>query len=403
MGIRYSQSKYAMFRYGPSETGFQFKVQISDSAGTVVHLLNNEVKELSWNYNRIGGCGDFSMTLKREYDDFDGLTADDLEEIYDLQIWITSELGGSSTLYYRGFITNIRPNLLDGEETNVEGVGYGTRLDQLQVHDGTGAPKEYTTKTITQIVNQLFTDFVDGNCEVVAGTVDTFATPTIESIKFNGTVSEALDKLASFVNAEWGVDKNLALFFQARSTTISNRWTVGYDISELEDELNYGGIVNKLYIEGGDIDGTPYRYVATNQASIDLYGLREKRISNSSVVSDTVASVFAASEFATKATYLRNTRIKLPFNKSLIESATPVPLATIIKDPEPYTRQYGTFKYGAGAYCGETEYRISSISYFLKDASLETTVELNDGKPDLEAKFDLLDFQLEQQRQASGV
>jgi len=43
------------------------------------------------------------------------------------------------------------------------------------------------------------------------------------------------------------------------------------------------------------------------------------------------------------------------------------------------------------------------VEYELKDNSLFTSLELNEGKPDVTAQFELLEFQLEQQRQAQGV
>lgn len=405
-GLRYSQSKYGLFRYGASESGFQFKIQLSDSSGNVVALLNNEVKELTWTYNRVGGCKKFNMVLKRKYDVLTNLTASDYASIYDLQVYITSGFGGSSTLYYRGMIQSIRPSLIDAEEVVVSGIGYGDRLTDLQCQDGTGAPKIYTSKTITQVVNSLLSDFVTGNTPITSGTIDTFST-SIASIKFNGTVKEALDKLASFVDAEWGVDRNLELYFVAKSTAVTDatRWKIGYDISQIEDEFDYSQIVNRVYIEGGDISGVPYRYVSSDSGSITLYGLREKRVSNSSVVDATVAATLANSILERYKTYLRNSRLTLPFNKSLIESSVPLPLAGIIKAPKLGTRQYATFKYGTGngTYCGETTYKIESIEYTLKDVSLETRIELNEGKPDFTDQFELLQFQLEQERQDAGV
>lgn len=408
MALRYGQGKYGTFKYGLTESGFQFKCQISDPSGNVVLLINNEVKELSWGYDRIGGCQKFKMTLKRQYDDLSNLTATNHLAIYDFSIYITGGVGGTSTLFYRGYITSIRPNLRDGEETIVSGTGYASRLSEIQIHDGTGAPKEYTNSTISGVVTSIFNDFIDPYTPITVGTIDTFAT-AISSIKFNGTAEEAIAKLASFVDAEWGVDRNLELFFRAKSTSVAHRFFVGRDIGDMEDELDYSEIVNAVYIEGGDVNDVPFRLTKTSQWSIDAFGRKEKRVNNSSVVDETVATVLANSILDKYSTYQRNVRISLPFNKALIEAILPVGHVSIIHPVKTRTKKYGTFKYGTYAsgngwrYCGENQYRINSIDYELKDSSLYTSIELNEGKPDVTAQFELLEFQLEQQRQSQGV
>jgi|GEM_PF-4626365 len=406
MGLKYSQSKYGIFKYGASEQGFQFKIQISDSAGNVLALLNNQVKDLTWEYDLIGGCGNFSMTLKRAYDVLTNLTASDYASIYDFQLFITPSFGGSTTLYYRGFIESVRPSLLDGEEVVVSGTGYGKRLQQIQIQNGSGAPKTYTARTVTQLVQDIHANFLAANTVITLGTVDTFST-NVASINFNGTAEEALDKLASFVDAEWGVDRNLNLYFVARSLVAGYRYRIGKEIGSIDDEFDYSDIVNRVYIEGGDIAGVPYRYVKSDAGSIAIYGLKEKRMSNSSVIDSTVADKLASSILSKYSTFQRNTRITLPFNIALIESAVPIPPAVVVPVSVPLKVQYGGFKYGTGAgtgkYCGDTLYKFNNIRYSLKDASLYTEIEFNEGKPDITGELETLFFELEQERQGAGV
>lgn len=404
MGLRYSQGKYGQFKYGLAEAGFQFKVQISDSTGALQTLLNNEVKELSWTYNRMGGCDKFRMLVKRQYTDFTNLTHRYRREFFDLQVWVTSAFGGTSTLYYRGFITNIRPNLKDGEETIVTGVGYAKRLDEIQINNGSGAPKTYTNTTISGVVTSLANDFITSNTPITAGTVDTFST-TVTSISFNGTAKEAFDKLASLVDAEWGVDSARQIYFRSKSTSVGWRFMVGKDIGRIEDELDYTEIVNRVYIEGGLIAGVPYRYTKSNAASIALFGLKEKRITNSSVIDSTVADVLATSILKKYESYVRNPSVELPFNKSKIETNNPLDLVVICDQPKLVSKKYATFKYGEGnlGYSDETKYRIESIEYELRDVSMLTTLNLNEGKPDLDNMFEALMFDIEQQRQSEGV
>ena len=190
------------------------------------------------------------------------------------------------------------------------------------------------------------------------------------------------------------------------------RRQAGKDIGKIDDEFDYSGIINQVIVEGGDIDdgkGTgdtvPYRYIKTDTASVAAFGVKQKRISNSSVVDSTVADKLATSILAIYNTFQRNMSLTLPFNKSMIESATPLPRVVIDDNSLPVRHKYGTFKYGTTGYhyTGLTDNRIDSISYSLKDASLDTYVELNYGKPDVTDRFEELQFNLEQQRQAAGV
>lgn len=413
MGLRYGQGKYSTFKYGPSDAGFQFRVQLSDSAGVLQVLLNNEVVSLDWNYKANGGCGKFKCVLKRSFDDLVGLTASHRREIYDLQVWITPDFGETTALYYRGCVKSIRPSLSDSEQIVIDGVGYSERLKDLIAHDGTGAPKEYTSSTISGVLTSLFNDFVDGVAPITLGDVDTFSTAVV-SIKFNDSVWDAITKLADIVGAEWGVDRNRELYFLIPETDPGDYWMIGRDIGEIEDEFDYSQIVNQVLIEGGDIDdGTgsgdtvPFRYIKTDQASIDCFGLKQKRVNNSSVVDSTVADRLASSVIEKYKSYLRNMSVTLPFNKSLIEDAVPLQRPVIGDDTMPLKHKYAEIQYGGGAtggkYSGTVHQRIDSIAYSLKDASLETYIELNYGKPDITNRFEELAFNLDQQRQAAGV
>jgi hypothetical protein len=164
-----------------------------------------------------------------------------------------------------------------------------------------------------------------------------------------------------------------------------------------------------VIVEVGDIDSgsgdtEPYRYIKSDTASISDFGLRQRRINNSSVVDDTVAEELASAFLERYSTFARNMSLTLPFNKELIETSLPLPRAVIYTASMPLKYKYSTFKYGDGTkYSGVNHHRIDSISYSLKDASIETYIELNWGKPDITNRFEKLQFDLEQRRQAAGV
>lgn len=404
MGLRYGQGLYGQFLYeAEAEAGFQFKVLVSDDSGNAVLLTNNEILDLSWSYLKYGGCDKFSMTLKRQYDNLDELTATDKKAIYDVQVYITPTSTGTSTLYYRGFINRIRPGLKDSEQVIISGTGYGDIFNNIQLQDGTGAPKTYSSTTISAVVTSILNDFITGNSSVTVDTIDTFST-AVTSIKFNGTAQEAIQKLADIVGAEWGVDRFKKFYFRTPSTSVGKYYKIGEDISDLADELDYSQIVNRVYVEGGDVADVPYRLTKSDTESIANYGLREKRVSNSSVIESVLATSLANSILDKFKDFLRNVRIKVPFNTELVESTNPLPLMAIVPFPRDVSMVYGGFLYGTKTYGGtDDNLIISRIDYELRDVSLLTTIESEQGKPDFVDQFNLLNFELEQQRQAQGV
>lgn len=403
MGLKYGQGKYGQFKYGPAEAGFQFKVLISNAAGAVQKLVNNEIESLSWGYKRNGGCSTLKLTLKREYNDFSYITTANKKALYDIQVYIQASATASNILFWRGYTKDLRPTLSDAENVVLDFVGYGERLSGILMNDGTGAPKEYSGTTVSALVTSIINDFITPNTPITSGTIDTFST-AVASIKFNGTAMEAIQKLADIVGAEWGVDRNRQIYFRNPSATVGHYFKIGYDIAEMEDEYDYSGIINKVYIEGGDVDGVPFRHSKADAESITNYGLFEALKKDSSIIDATLATAYENSLLAKYRDFQRNIRITLPRNFLLIEADNPIKLAVIVPETKIVTNKYGTFKYGAKKYTSEETHRIERIDYTLNDVSLLTEIEFGLGKPDfLETQFNELKFAVEQQRQAAGV
>jgi len=333
-----------------TEANFDYLVQISNSDGSIEKYLNNEVDKLSWSYIRNGGCDRLSLILKRNYDDFIYITETAKRSLYDIQVWIKSSESGNYLCYWRGYTENIRPNLSDNEEITIDFNGYIQRLEKLIVSDGSGNPKTYTATTISGVVNSLITDFITPNTDITVGTIDTYSI-NVSKIVFNSTVLEAIQKLANIVGAEWGVNRNLQFYFRQPSDIVGHYFKVGQDIIEIEDEYDYSDIINKVYIQGGDLpSGIPFRYTKTDQESIMYYGLHETIVTDSSIIDSKLAESHANILLSNKKSFLRNIRANLPLNKDLIELDNPMKKALIIPMPKPITHKYGTFKY-----CGKID------------------------------------------------
>lgn len=402
MGLRYSQGKYGEFTYGLSPAGFSYRVELADPSGNLKAYANNEIVSLEWQYSDAGGCDKFKLTLKRDYDDLSNVSDADLKSLYDIKVYIVPDFGESAVLFYRGFITNIRPVLQDANEVVIiSGKGYGYLLKKKQIYINNGAPKEYTSTDFDTVLDDITTNYMPSGISV--GTLDSFNV-NISSMKFNGSVWEAIEKLADIVGAEWGVDSSKTFFFHERSNTRGKRFRIGYDVQILEDEIDYDGIVNKVIVEGGDVDGVPVRVIVENAGAAEDYGVTfEERIRNSAVLDVGVATALANSYLEKYKDYNRNTRIIVPRYNEKIEADQPMKKVVLDSDPRPNVWKYGAFKYGEQKYSADTEYIIRNIRYQLNDTSLAVELEFNQGKPDLARRLDRMLFQLEQQRQSAGV
>lgn len=402
MGVRYGQAKYGTFKYGKSPSGFAFRVEIRDSSGAIAQYANNQINSLDWQFDTRGGCRKGSLVLKRDYDNLLNITDSDLKSLYSMRIYIVPDFGDSAVLFYDGIVFSIRPTMKDGNEAvRITTNGYSKLMEKKQIYINSGEPKIYTNTTIGDVVDDLCTNFMPS--EISIGTVDAFDTE-VTTMKLNGSLWEAVEKVAEIVDAEWGVDADKNFFFLQKSSSPGIRFKRGYEIESIEDEIDYDSIVNRVVIEGGDVDGEPFRAVFSDGSSISDYGrVFEERIRNSAVLDYSVAERLALSYFRKYADYSRNIRITLPRYNQKIESTLPIPLAAIDKNPKVSTWKYGTFKYGAQKYTSDTYHAVKRIDYSLNDTSLRVEIEFNQGKPDLNKKLERIQFEIEQQRQAAGV
>jgi len=82
-----------------------YNIELRDKDGALKAYLTPFVSNVSWEWNRIGGCGACSITLQKGYRD---ITFDARD---DIQVRVEDLVNGGSKLVYRGYVANAVPTL----------------------------------------------------------------------------------------------------------------------------------------------------------------------------------------------------------------------------------------------------------------------------------------------------
>lgn len=314
------------------------------------------ITNLSWEWNRIGGCGRCSFTLEGDYVRL-AISADD-----DIWIYLPNE-GGGSTLWYRGYVERVTPQL-SGPKQNirVECMGYSGWFERLIVQ-ASGGVKTYTNTEISAIVTDIINTYVVPNTNITMGVVDV-STFTPDTLEFKGTVKDALRTLFDLLgNIEYGVDADLRFYWRIQLGAVQHKFWIGDKVTQILDRLNFDQIVNRIYFEGGKMGGVTFTQTGDSTISQSQYGLHEEIISNGSIVTPAVASQYISGIFAqrSKPTYERSFSLKN--TKTRFEENVPLGLLSVI-DPNISQIQaiYGTAAnggsnkiYGTAAHGGSNQ------------------------------------------------
>lgn len=347
--VRIRQGKHSRYIFGLRSSNFtaeagsglstvsptRYAIEIRDKDYNLKDRLENAVTSLQWEWNRIGGCGRCSIVVEGNYLRL-SVAADD-----DVRIYLTDASGTSATLWYRGYVEAVTPQLTAGNDGNIriDCAGYFNWLDRIVVHDS-GAVKTYTSQEISLIVQDLIDNFVVTNAPITRGTVDasTFVPDTLE---FKVTVKEALRTLFDLLGAvEYGVDTSLQFYWRTQSETVAHKFYLGGNVVKLADRVDFKNIMNKIHFEGGDVSGTTFVPTpATAQDSIDRYGLHEEIISNGSIVTNSVANQFMSAVLLQRSKPSRQMSISLKNINRRFETTQPLGAIAVV-DPDVAQSRY---------------------------------------------------------------
>jgi len=384
-----------------------YNVELRDKSGNLRQYLTPFITKLKWEWSRIGGCGRCQISLGMAYRKIEFSAGDDIQ--------IRLRSGSTSKLVYRGWISGTGPTLKKDQEILLDVRGYFSLLDFMVVHDS-GAIKTYTGQGISAIVDDIADTFITANSSITKGTIDTssFAADTLE---FKTKVSTALRTLAELEGkVEYGVDEDLAFFWRTESDTINRKFFVGDNVEILERKFDWSKLLNKIYFEGGEVDGVKFETTAEVSESQTKYFLAEGIISNSSITTTSVADRFLASTLREKSSPILNIRAKIVNTNIRLEDTIPMgKVAVVDYDYDDLKYTWGTVANGGSGlvwgtvanggsgkkWGGFYSSQVNSIAYSLAEGDEKFNIELTFGGSLLEtsAKIKQIEQELSSLRQ----
>ena len=301
-----------------------YNIELRDKAGNLKQYLTPWATDISWEWNRIGGCGRCSMKINLPYRHIDFSAGDDI------QIRIKS--GSTTKLMYRGWISGINPSLSDSQVISLDIRGYFDRLQNIVVQD-VGDKSTYVSMLVSDIVDEIVDNFIIGNTPITKGTIDS-AIFTVDTISFKTKLSEVLATLADLEgNVEYGVDEDLVFFWRTADETLKNKFFVGNNIAIFERKIDWSKLVNKIYFEGGEVGGVKFLRTAEAVDSQAMYFLSESILTNTAIITSSVADQYLGAKLKGSAIPTISLRAKIVNTDKRIEDT--VPLGQIaIYDPD---------------------------------------------------------------------
>ena len=367
-----------------------YNIELRDKNGNLKTYLTPFVTNVSWEWNRIGGCGRCSITLNQEYRKITFGPRDDIQ--------IRVKSNATSKLVYRGWISEIIPSMKVNQTVQLDVKGYFDLLKLLIVHSS-GNKLTYTSTELSTIVTSIVDTFVTPNSPITKGTIDTgLFTP--DSLSFKNTVQDTLRTLAELAgNVEYGVNENLVFFWRTEDNTERMRFFVGNNIQTLERRINWAKLINKIIFQGADIAGVPYVRTASAADSQSKYYLSEAIISNSAITSDSVADQYLSAILRENASPVYNIRAKIINTDLRLEDTVPIGFVSFFdKDHDQAIYKWGTvanggsgLKWGTvanggsgGVWGSVYKSQIDRISYTLSNTDGRFNIEIQMGDTILE-------------------
>jgi hypothetical protein len=373
------------------------RLELRNKDFELLEILDNEFSGLTWEYNRVGGCGSMQFSLPREYCNERSISGD-----FNVRLYVRNESTLVYDLWYQGIVENKSPSVGSDKETvSVQVQGYQAQLYRIQLSAVT-----YSSLDVADIVEDLLDTYIVPNTDITYDIADIETTGfVVDNIKFDTDCLGAIQTLADIVGArEWGVDKDRKFFFKERSSTVAYSLPLGGKIVSFTSDESFRDIVNRVIIQGGDVADVPfvpdYTTAPYNNLQSQLkYGRHDQVYQNSSVVTDQVAEQFAAAILAENSDVIRRAKCDLADYEVRIEESIPIGLFQIVAPGTLYgERLYGTFLYS-----GRIQFQINRIGYKLEDndSSSNITLELGQPRPNISEAIGQLRYQLEQLRSAS--
>lgn len=242
-------------------------------SGFIVEVIK-DILSCEYNFTKGNEAGQFKISLKREITNLDNIQYN-----YEVKIYYGNDL------VFGGKIQQIDIDD-DGSKIDISGYSYVFELCNKTVN------WKYQNNYVQDIVKSLLDlHNMDGEISYVSGiSIDNFSV-NVDSISFqNDTISNALQKMADLVNANYWVDVNKKVYFKADSYVsgdVVNTYIKGKNMKDFRLTRDSSSVKNRGFLFGGPYAGisTNGKVVETiqNSTSMDLFGIRDFAIYDTGV------------------------------------------------------------------------------------------------------------------------
>lgn len=305
--IYYGDKKFNQGVYGIESQPFDVRVILHNKANNTAIMLNSKgyahdrtettfygtrkfgqgiyggkerpkLLDVSWAYERVGGCGNALLNISLPYGDIDMI-----EDNTEVRIECRGRYGNKYETWYRGEIVSRERvlGIIDTYTITVQGTVM--QLERVRIDNVT-----YTNQNTGIIIADIIDNYVLASTDIkrtvgIGGVqANEFA---VDTITFNGTAMAAIRSLAELTgNAEFGVGTDREFYFKVRSNAVSMAYFIDglQDISEMTD---FSQIVNKFKLFGT----SPFTRSKGDTNSQELYGQRNDILEQSAINTNDVA------------------------------------------------------------------------------------------------------------------
>lgn len=215
-----------------------------------------------------------------------------------------------------------------------------------------------------------------------------------DKLYFNETAYDVISKLADIAGKiEWGVDADKQFYFKKRNDRITRWINLTEKGVQCSLEKDFNPIITKIYLLGGD--GYEGIFSITNKKSI-----KEEIVSNSAIVTQSVAQQFARMYLKEKGVPVRSYNINLINYNQRLESTIPLGKVAIFEKIGIQSKYDTGLTYDTGLkYDGGTEnYQIERIKYTLSNDGINVSLTLGHTLPSIVDDLAKLEYLISSER-----
>ncbi len=366
---------------------FRTNIELRNQSGYLIkEFTKNDIASLSWDFDRIGGCGPFSLTIKKKFNELPVASYGE----YDVRVYLGPADGTTQILWFRGYVDRVVGTLDKNESIDITGFGYVRQLNRVIVN------KNYSGMELGAIVKDILDTFVVPNTRITYSAADIINTGiTASSLVFNTSADQAIQTLADIAGSmEWGVDLNRSFYFKKRLEYVKIPLWIRRDVALFEDTRSFDEIKNSYYLQGQN--GLTYALEQTE--SVQLYGRRQDIIVNSSINSTTDAQNYLAALLNDSARPPRQIRIEVASVGSPYENSLPLGKVCVMGE-DLSGPLYGEPKYGEKLYGYNWQAQVNTFTYTLRPGGVGVEIQAAYLPPQIGKSIKQIEKEIEQLRE----